>query len=334
MWVRTNLTSFVGQAKSSKVKLVKVWFNQEPEITRLFCSSTEMNIDGVTFVPEKGFYQPSTEETWEAYQALLSIIADYARGSPPVVMYSLADEVLSVLKSPNLWNIIDKKSEIDNLISPRVPMSYHIFEQLVLIGHNITNYVSDHLDEYSSGTNMMDGLFNPEKEFYQPRTEHTLMIYKMLLNIVDNQLGFQQCDTGCFIANEVLAILKNKNIDNVNIKRDSIEKLLSWISDETFDMLMYIERGITDYQKCDEDDPSTSSKRTKQSDLEATTWGDFDRIKVSNRDMGDFVSDFHEKLVLSQNDDNVEFEFVNKGVDEDGDSDLKIINTDEEWEFV
>ncbi|KAF6166286.1 hypothetical protein GIB67_008714 [Kingdonia uniflora] len=293
-----------------------------------------MNIDGVPFVPEKGFYQPSTETTWEAYQALISIMAEYTRQSPPVVICSLADEVLSVLKSPNLWNIIDKKSEIDNLISPRVPMSYHIFEQLVLIGHNITDYVSDHLYEYSSGTNTMDGLFPLEKEFYQPRTDHTLMIYKMLLNIVDNQLGFQRCDTRCFIANEVLSILKNKNIYNVDIKKDSIEKLLSWISGDTFDMLLYIEGGITDYERCDEVYPSTLFKRNKRLDWEATTWEDYYKVTVSNKENDDFSSDFNEKLVLSHNDDNVEVEFVDKGVDEDGNRDMKLIDTDEEWEFV
>ncbi|KAF6166276.1 hypothetical protein GIB67_008704 [Kingdonia uniflora] len=268
-------------------------------------SSMKMYLDGITFVPEKGFYQPSTEKTWESYQALLSIMAEYSKESPPIVVCSLANEVLSVLKSPNVANIIDKKAEIQKLLCPMVPISYHLFGQFVLIGNNMTDYVFDDDHQPSNVNDPIDEIFPPEKEFYQPKTEHTLVMYKMLLNIVDNQLGYQPYYVGCFIANEVLSILKNKNIISIDVRKDSLNQLLNPISDETFDMLLYIEGGITDYEKCLEEDPSTISK--KRSSWEVT---DNFMISKTKRQKSDLASDFDEKLTISDNqNNNVEFIF-------------------------
>lgn len=200
-------------------------------------------VDDTPFVPERGFYQPSTEETWEAYQALATLVQAQSRSNlPQVVLYGVADEVLSALKSPILRSPMAKKAEIEKIL---MPMPDHLFNQLVETGNHITDY---HVRSPVSKTDDRVGLFVPEKDFYQPKSDVTCTAYNFLLEVVKNQMQYPQPQiVECVIAHEVLAILKKQDVLNARKKEMIEEAFLGKMPDDSFETLVFAADLISDF---------------------------------------------------------------------------------------
>ncbi|KAF6141294.1 hypothetical protein GIB67_024378 [Kingdonia uniflora] len=193
-------------------------------------------------VPEKEFYQP-TENTRDSYEALLSIVSLFT-SSPPGVVSIVANEVLYALKSPIFPSLIDKRSEIEKLLTPTSEIPKNIFFQLIEIGNNIDDYSCDF---YLSATNDGAALFVPKQSYYLPTSGDTWNYYNILLDIVKQHLGSQPNMDPNLVAHEILFILKNKwTLEGT--KKFEIEKLLNQISEATFNRLLQIGKNIHDFK--------------------------------------------------------------------------------------
>jgi pre-mRNA-splicing helicase BRR2 len=85
---------------------------------------------------EEGVYQPKTNESRAAYEAMLSVIQQQLGGQPLNIVSGAADEILAVLRNETIKNP-DKKKEIEKLLNP-IPNP--VFDQLVSIGRLITDH--------------------------------------------------------------------------------------------------------------------------------------------------------------------------------------------------
>ncbi|TVU35736.1 hypothetical protein EJB05_17639, partial [Eragrostis curvula] len=81
---------------------------------------------------------------------------------------------------------------------------------------------------------------------YKPQMKETRAAYEALLGIIQQHLGGQPQGVLGGAADEVLATLKNDRIKNPDKKKE-IEKLISTISNQTFDQLVSIGKIITDF---------------------------------------------------------------------------------------
>ncbi|MCO5583854.1 hypothetical protein L7F22_037769 [Adiantum nelumboides] len=82
-------------------------------------------------------YQPKTEQTRVAYEALLCLIQQHLGEQPQDILHSAADEVLAVLKNDKIKGP-DKKVELGKLLNT---LSTERFTHLTQIGKLITDYV-------------------------------------------------------------------------------------------------------------------------------------------------------------------------------------------------
>ncbi|KAK9136733.1 hypothetical protein Sjap_007327 [Stephania japonica] len=173
------------------------------------------------------------ETSEEAHQALLSIVEQQLGNYPSNVIQTVANEVLLALQCyQNTENPIDKKAEIDKLMMNQIPD--HLFDEMLLIAQRITH--CSYNRETPTG-------------FYQPTTEETRVAYKLLLNVVEDRLRDKPQIVHCVVAHEVLLILNNDSIkDQSSTRRDTIDSLLNGVSDETFDLLVFIGTLIRDFK--------------------------------------------------------------------------------------
>ncbi|KAI3964880.1 hypothetical protein MKX01_021776 [Papaver californicum] len=194
--------------------------------------------DGIPFVPEKGFYQPSTENTREAYQALTSVIECYLNGRvPPHVLVSASDEVLSVLKSDYNFGF-EKKQEIEKLIGL---ISLDTFEQLVMIG----SWITDYSNPTSANTNV-DNAGDLSGLFYRPSNEENWRSYNLFLDAFKQLIGDQPYMVLRVAADSSLFVLKNVNTP-VPYRKHAIETELGAVASNWFDHLSSLANLITDY---------------------------------------------------------------------------------------
>ncbi|GAA5995998.1 hypothetical protein JCM5350_007013 [Sporobolomyces pararoseus] len=91
-------------------------------------------------------YRPRTAETRAVYELMLASVHSLLGDTPPAMVRSAADMILSYLKDDDLKDL-DKKREIDSLVSSSVPND--TFAQLVSLGKKITDYGED--DEAGKG---------------------------------------------------------------------------------------------------------------------------------------------------------------------------------------
>jgi pre-mRNA-splicing helicase BRR2 len=89
------------------------------------------------------FYRPSTRETKQTYELLLSFIQGFLGDVPRDVLYNAADEVLAYLKDESLRDK-DKKKEIEALLNV---LDDDKFYQLTTLGKKITDYTADKEEE-------------------------------------------------------------------------------------------------------------------------------------------------------------------------------------------
>lgn len=82
---------------------------------------------------------------------------------------------------------------------------------------------------------------------YQPKTKETRAAYEGLLSLIQQQLGGQPLNIVSGAADEILAVLKNDNIQHPEKKKE-IEKLLNPIPSQVFDTMVNYGKLITDYQ--------------------------------------------------------------------------------------
>lgn len=85
-------------------------------------------------------YRPRTAETRAVYELMLASVHSLLGDTPPAMVRSAADMILSYLKDDALKDL-DKKREIDSLVSTSVPAD--TFAQLVSLGKKITDYGDD-----------------------------------------------------------------------------------------------------------------------------------------------------------------------------------------------
>ncbi|KAF5189262.1 hypothetical protein FRX31_021149 [Thalictrum thalictroides] len=230
----------------------------------------EESEDEDTFVPEKGFYQPSSEDTWEAYQALITMIESQSKANlPRAVLCGVADEVLGVLKSKNISNPMEKKIEIERIM---YPIPDFVFNELVKIARRITDY---YVVQPVSKSDDRIVLFVPEEGFYQPKSEDTCTAYKLLLDTIRENLGSDQPQiVQCVVAHEILVILKDVDITNY-VKKEKMESFLNYVSDDTFDLLVFIADLVKDF---DEFKGTTSAGYTFGTDVNCNSssgWNNF-----------------------------------------------------------
>ncbi|PIA61172.1 hypothetical protein AQUCO_00300593v1 [Aquilegia coerulea] len=197
-----------------------------------------------TFVPEKGFYQPSSEDTWEAYQALITLVESQSKANlPGAVLCGVADEVLGVLKSKTISNPLEKKIEIEKIMNP---IHDFVFNELVTVARQITDY---YVIRPVKKSDDRVALFVPEEGFYQPKSEDTCTAYKLLLDTVRENLDSDQPQiVQCVVAHEILVILKDMGITNY-VKKNKMESFLNYVSDDTFDLLVFIADLIKDFDE-------------------------------------------------------------------------------------
>ncbi|GJN87131.1 hypothetical protein Rhopal_000076-T1 [Rhodotorula paludigena] len=96
-------------------------------------------------------YRPRTSETRAVYELMLSSVHSLLGDTPPAMVRSAADMILSYLKDDALRDL-DKKREIDALLSTSVPNDE--FAQLVALGKKITDYGDE--DEKGRGADGED----------------------------------------------------------------------------------------------------------------------------------------------------------------------------------
>ncbi|KAK9139223.1 hypothetical protein Scep_008904 [Stephania cephalantha] len=208
-----------------------------------------MNIDEdeSSFVTERGFYQPSTEDTWDAYQALIGIVEQQLGGFSTAVLCGVAHEVLSVLKCRNIDTICGKRYEIERILNL---LPDHTFDQLLEISARITDFFKpdDHLDDHRHDDGR-DSMFVPEVGFYQPRTKETMTAYKLLLDVIKSQIGeSQDAVILCTVAHEVLHILKSDEFGEIKNRKPFVENyLVNRITDNNFNILLYASDLIHDF---------------------------------------------------------------------------------------
>ncbi|KAI3980683.1 hypothetical protein MKX01_025248 [Papaver californicum] len=266
--------------------------------------------DGIPFVPEKGFYQPSTENTREAYQALTSVIECYLIGRvPPHVLVSASDEVLSVLKSEFNFGF-EKKQEIEKLIGL---ISLDTFEQLVMIGSWIT--------DYSNPTSANNNVNNPgdlsSGLFYRPSDEENWRSYNLFLDAFKQLIGDQPDMVLRVAADSALIVLKNVNTP-VQYRRHAIETELGAVASNWFDHLSSLANLITDYPPLPsanwEETTATAGtnfypeeytfekkEEAERIDIFASD-DDFDNVKFDFEPMADSSEEEEEKVVGSEYD--------------------------------
>ncbi|KAI3864648.1 hypothetical protein MKX03_009168 [Papaver bracteatum] len=195
--------------------------------------------DGIPFVPEKGFYQPSSENTREAYQALTSVIECYMKGrAPPHVLVSASDEVLSVLKSDINFGY-EKKQQIEKLIGL---ISVDTFQQLVAIANWITDYTNPRPAYNNNYHNPGDlsGLF------YRPSNEANWRSYNLFLDAFKQLIGDQPDLVLRVAADSALLVLRNVDTPT-EYRKHVIESELGPASRNWFDHLSSLANLITDY---------------------------------------------------------------------------------------
>ncbi|KAL2018870.1 hypothetical protein VTK56DRAFT_295 [Thermocarpiscus australiensis] len=89
-------------------------------------------------------YRPRTQPTRDAFNLILTIVAEHLGDVPHEVVRSAADAVLEYLKDDDLKDF-DKKKEIDDILG--VSMSPKQFNELVNLGKKITDYDAQDEDE-------------------------------------------------------------------------------------------------------------------------------------------------------------------------------------------
>ncbi|KAL1882717.1 hypothetical protein VTK73DRAFT_1237 [Phialemonium thermophilum] len=89
-------------------------------------------------------YRPRTQPTRDAFNLILTIVADNLGDVPHEVVRSAADAVLEYLKDDDLKDF-DKKKEIDDILG--VSMSAKQFNELVNLGKKITDYDAQDEDD-------------------------------------------------------------------------------------------------------------------------------------------------------------------------------------------
>ncbi|GAA5923960.1 hypothetical protein JCM1841_000119 [Sporobolomyces salmonicolor] len=97
-------------------------------------------------------YRPRTAETRAVYELMLAAVHTLLGDTPPAMVRSAADMILSFLKDDSLKDL-DKKREIDQLVSSSVPNE--TFAQLVSLGKKITDYGEEE-DKGHDGDDAMD----------------------------------------------------------------------------------------------------------------------------------------------------------------------------------
>ncbi|KAL1837430.1 hypothetical protein VTJ49DRAFT_3782 [Mycothermus thermophilus] len=89
-------------------------------------------------------YRPRTQPTRDAFNVILTIVAEHLGDVPHEVVRSAADAVLEYLKDDDLKDL-DKKKEVDDILG--VTMSAKQFNELVNLGKKITDYDAQDEDE-------------------------------------------------------------------------------------------------------------------------------------------------------------------------------------------
>ncbi|KAL5700958.1 hypothetical protein ACHQM5_026348 [Ranunculus cassubicifolius] len=197
--------------------------------------AVKMDSNNTPFVPEEGFYQPSSEETREAYQALVSLIENYSTSAPLAVLYSYADEVLSVLKNSYITDPTVKKAKINQFLNGEGIPDF-LFNQMVATAIIITDYPLGPLG------------YESDRNFYQPKSDSSAAGYSMLFDVVNHYLTYPQPEiVKNRTVHELLAILKNPELD-IATKRERVEDSF-WgkISDEHFGNLLFGSDLINDF---------------------------------------------------------------------------------------
>ncbi|KAK9136731.1 hypothetical protein Sjap_007325 [Stephania japonica] len=215
------------------------------ETESAYQEAMKIDQDEPSFVTERGFYQPSTEDTWEAYQALIGIVEQQLGGFPTAVLCGVAHEVLSVLQCHNIA-MYGKRYEIEKILNA---LPDHTFDQLLEISDGITDFFKpDHLEDHRHDDGR-DSMFVPEEWFYQPMTEETGTAYKLILDVVKSQIGRESQDAVilCTVAHEVLHILKSDVFGEVKNRKPFVENLVGWITDNDFNILLYAADLIQDF---------------------------------------------------------------------------------------
>ncbi|KAL2262858.1 hypothetical protein VTK26DRAFT_9245 [Humicola hyalothermophila] len=93
-------------------------------------------------------YRPRTQPTRDAFNLILTIVADHLGDVPHEVVRSAADAALEYLKDDDLKDF-DKKKEIDDILG--VSMGPKQFNELVNLGKKITDYDAQDEDEDMEG---------------------------------------------------------------------------------------------------------------------------------------------------------------------------------------
>ena len=88
--------------------------------------------------------------------------------------------------------------------------------------------------------------FDDDMDVYRPRTKETRAAYEDLLSIISRQLGDQPHDILRGAADEVLACLKNDSFTDPE-RKSEIEKLVNFVSADSFATLVQCGKRITDY---------------------------------------------------------------------------------------
>ncbi|KAK3311268.1 Sec63 Brl domain-containing protein [Chaetomium strumarium] len=152
-----DMGSRVGRSTAPKVKKTSAM----PDVER---GSIREGADILQFVKQKGKgeargggvlsgadaliegirYRPRTQPTRDAFNLILSIVAENLGDVPPEVVRSAADATLEYLKDDDLKDF-DKKKEIDDILG--VSMGAKQFNELMNLGKKITDYDAQDEDE-------------------------------------------------------------------------------------------------------------------------------------------------------------------------------------------
>ncbi|KAK3693836.1 Sec63 Brl domain-containing protein [Podospora appendiculata] len=106
-------------------------------------------LSGADAIIEGIRYRPRTQPTRDAFNFILTIVADQLGDVPHEVVRSAADAVLEYLKDDDLKDF-DKKKEIDDILG--VSMNPKEFNELVNLGKKITDYDAQDDDEEMENT--------------------------------------------------------------------------------------------------------------------------------------------------------------------------------------
>lgn len=82
-------------------------------------------------------YRPRTKENRQLYEQILSKLYMLLEDQPQEVLYSVADEVLAVLKADGIADA-ERKTEVESLIGEKISSDYFI--DLYAIAKQITDY--------------------------------------------------------------------------------------------------------------------------------------------------------------------------------------------------